>query len=66
MIEGARNNDPRMMNMDYAQHRRPYDEYDAEDDNLDNYLAVEDADMVTVDRSFGMGNEYQYGKNFTI
>lgn len=61
MIEGSRSNDPRMMNMDYSQQREQYDEYDGEDDNLDNYLAVEDADMVTVDRSFGVNNEYQYG-----
>jgi hypothetical protein len=69
MIENARNNDPRNqakygMNMDYASMAMNRQAYDGipEDEPLENYLAVEDADMVTVDRSFGIGNDYQYGK----
>ena len=78
MIENSRSNDPRYpskygMNMDYAGMsgggRQGYedDEYvNPDDEPLETYLAVEDADMVTGDRSFGIGNDYQYGKREKI
>ncbi len=65
MVDGSRNE--RLMNVDYAHAPEAYnnDYGDPEDDEgLDNYLAVEDADMMTVNRSYGLGrDEYQYGKN---
>jgi len=53
-----------MMTGDYRNSgtdRSGYDDDYADDEALEQYLAVEDADMVNVNRSFGAVNEYQYG-----
>lgn len=64
MIDGSRNE--RMMNVDYTNAQEAYVngyEDPEDDDGLENYLAVEDADMMTVNRSYGLGgDEYHYGK----
>ena len=69
MIENSHSNDSRYpskygMNVDYAGMggRQGYEgDENPDDEPLETYLAVEDADMVTGDRSFGIGNDYQYG-----
>ncbi len=49
--------------VDYAKGlANQYDDDYPDDDALENYLAVEDADTVNVNRSFGAQNEYQYGE----
>ncbi len=71
MIESSRNNDSRYVNKygnNYANHMMANynnnDYYNNPDDEpLDNYLAVEDADMINVDKSFGIGNDYYYTGN---
>ena len=65
MIENTRNGDTRNgMYGSMAKAGRPggnYDQdyYNPDDEPLENYLAVEDADMVA-DKGFGMPNDYYY------
>jgi hypothetical protein len=44
----------------YAEYVDYYNGNNPDDEPLENYLAVEDADMVTVDKSFGLPNDYYY------
>lgn len=76
MIENSRSNDSRYGqnnrygNMQSAYSRQPNANYDyndyynnPDDEPLDNYLAVQDADNITVDKSFGAPADYYYSGN---
>lgn len=47
----------------YAEYADYYNS-NPDDEPLENYLAVEDADMVTVDKSFGLPNDYYYTETY--
>lgn len=48
----------------YAEYADYYNGNNPDDEPLENYLAVEDADMVTVDKSFGLPSDYYYTETY--